>query len=156
MIDIEKVRTIISNILQEQQLTISVERHNDLVDVLFAFDELKRLQEFKTTFDNYELSQKQGFIAYENWQECEKQIKELQKKVVYQEQYKNSKYVVIQDSVAKGFEFDNIKEAVDKLYSLKGNHEYDMGILACVGGDKAFMIAERKLDWSSNATTRED
>ena len=81
MIDIEKVRTIISNILQEQQLTISVERHNDLVDVLFAFDELKRLQEFKTTFDNYKLSQKQGFIAYENWQECEKQIKELQKKV---------------------------------------------------------------------------
>ncbi len=43
--------------------------------------ELERLQKFKATFDNYELSKKQGFIAYENWFECEKQIKELQYKI---------------------------------------------------------------------------
>jgi len=39
-----------------------------------ALTELERLQKFKATFDAYELSQKQGFIAYENWQECEKEI----------------------------------------------------------------------------------
>jgi hypothetical protein len=73
------------------------------------------------------------------------ELERLQKR---QEQFKNSKYVVIQDSVAKGFEYNDIKEAVDKLYLLKGNHEYDMGVLACVGGEQVFMIAERKLDWS--------
>ena len=72
----------------------------------------------------------------------------LLKKETYQNQFKNSRYVVIQDSVAKGFEFDDIREAVDKLYSLKGTHKYDMGVLACVGGEQVFMIAERKLDWS--------
>ena len=54
----------------------------------------------------------------------------------------------IKDLIAKGFEFDNIKKAVDKLYSFKGNHEYDRGILACIGGDQIFIVAERKLDWS--------
>lgn len=42
--------------------------------ILEALTELERLQKFKATFDAYELSQKQGFIAYENWQECEKEI----------------------------------------------------------------------------------
>lgn len=37
--------------------------------------ELERLRTFKKTFDEYELSKKQDFIAYENWQECEKVIK---------------------------------------------------------------------------------
>jgi len=76
------------------------------------------------------------------------ELERLQKKVAYQEQYKNSKYVVIQDSVAKGFEFTDIKEAVDKLYSLKANCEYDIAMLFAIGGDKVFVIAERKLDWS--------
>ena len=39
-----------------------------------SLTELERLQKFKATFYAYELSQKQGFIAYENWQECEKEI----------------------------------------------------------------------------------
>jgi hypothetical protein len=43
-----------------------------------ALIELQRLQDFKTSFDAYELLQKQGFIAYENWQECEKEIQRIQ------------------------------------------------------------------------------
>ncbi|MDD4068816.1 MAG: hypothetical protein PHF05_00015 [Candidatus Izemoplasmatales bacterium] len=40
-----------------------------------ALNELERLKKFKETFDNYELSKKQDFIAYENWQECEAELK---------------------------------------------------------------------------------
>lgn len=42
-----------------------------------ALKELERLKKFKETFDNYELLKKQGFIAYENWQECERELTEL-------------------------------------------------------------------------------
>ncbi len=87
-------------------------------------------------------------VLFETVEQSINELERLQKKEIYINQFKNSKYVVIQDSVAKGFEFDNIKEAVDKLYSLKGKHEYDIGVLACVGGEQVFMIAERKLDWS--------
>jgi len=40
-----------------------------------ALDELERLKKFKETFDNYELAKKQDFIAYENWLECEAELK---------------------------------------------------------------------------------
>ena len=40
-----------------------------------ALTELERLKKFKETFDNYELAKKQDFIAYENWQECEVELK---------------------------------------------------------------------------------
>ena len=40
-----------------------------------ALNELKRLKKFKETFDNYELAKKQDFIAYENWIECEAELK---------------------------------------------------------------------------------
>ena len=43
--------------------------------------EHKRLQAFKKTFDAYELAKKQDFIAYENWQECEKELEELKRDV---------------------------------------------------------------------------
>ncbi len=46
-----------------------------------ALNELKRLKKFKETFDNYELLKKQGFISYENWQECEKELTELKRDV---------------------------------------------------------------------------
>lgn len=58
---------------------------NTLVFYGYEIDELqkflkkhKRLQEFKETFDNYELAKKQDFIAYENWLECERELAELQ------------------------------------------------------------------------------
>jgi ABC-type Fe3+-citrate transport system substrate-binding protein len=76
------------------------------------------------------------------------ELERLEKKEKYLNQFKNSKYVVIQDSVAKGFEFHNIKEAVEKLYTLKGNHEYDIGVLACVGGEQVFIIAELTLEYT--------
>jgi len=40
-----------------------------------ALNELERLKKFKETFDNYELVKKQDFIAYENWIECEAELK---------------------------------------------------------------------------------
>ena len=40
-----------------------------------ALNELERLKKFKETFDNYELAKKQDFIAYENWLECEVELK---------------------------------------------------------------------------------
>ena len=40
-----------------------------------ALNELERLKKFKETFDNYELAKKQDFIAYENWLECEAELK---------------------------------------------------------------------------------
>lgn len=47
------------------------EDHTQYNSVYEALDELERLKVFKATFDAYELSKKQDFIAYENWQECE-------------------------------------------------------------------------------------
>jgi len=46
-----------------------------------ALTELERLKKFKETFDNYELAKKQGFIAYENWLECERELAELKRDV---------------------------------------------------------------------------
>ena len=121
MIDIEKVREAIENI---KKIDIYVDG----------------------SFWNYkDTDYKNDVIVIE---QALTELERLQKKETYLNQFKNSKYVVIQDSVAKGYEFDNIKEAVDKLYSLKANNEDDIGVLGCVGGDKVFMIAERKLDWS--------
>lgn len=39
-----------------------------------ALNELERLKKFKETFDNYELSKRQDFVAFENWLECEKEL----------------------------------------------------------------------------------
>lgn len=39
-----------------------------------ALTELERLKKFKETFDNYELSKRQDFIAFENWLECEREL----------------------------------------------------------------------------------
>lgn len=85
MINIEQTNKYLENMIDE---------HNELLDkykltggfgnwyigVKTALTELERLQKFKSTFDAYELSQKQGFIAYENWQECERELELLQKK----------------------------------------------------------------------------
>lgn len=49
------------------------EAHDDLFPIIKnALNELERLRKFRETFNAYELSKKQDFIAYENWQECEK------------------------------------------------------------------------------------
>ena len=116
-----------------------------MIDIEQAKKSLSNMiDEYNVLLERYKLSG-----GFGNWyihvKEALTELERLQKR---QKQFKNSKYVVIQDSVAKGYEFTDIKEAVDKLYSLKGNHEYDMGVLACVGGEQVFMIAERKLDWS--------
>ena len=83
MIDITKVREVVNSLKNirwyNNALVDSFTSEFMVINDVVA--ELERLQKFKKTFDNYKLSQKQGFIAYENWQECEKQIKELQKKV---------------------------------------------------------------------------
>ncbi len=39
-----------------------------------ALNDLERLKKFKETFDNYELSKRQDFVAFENWLECEKEL----------------------------------------------------------------------------------
>lgn len=55
---------------------------NDVVETCIeALTELDRLQKFKATFDAYELSKKQDFIAYENWQECEKELSEYKQDI---------------------------------------------------------------------------
>ncbi len=64
---------------EKKQHKYDIEFQNEVVKDLTK--QLKLLKKFKTDFDNYELSKKQGFIAYENWQECEKQIKKLEKDV---------------------------------------------------------------------------
>lgn len=46
-----------------------------------ALTELERLKKFKETFDNYELSKRQDFIAFENWLECENELTELKRDV---------------------------------------------------------------------------
>ena len=46
-----------------------------------ALNDLERLKKFKETFDNYELSKRQDFIAYENWLECERELTELKRDI---------------------------------------------------------------------------
>jgi hypothetical protein len=85
MIDIKKVREALDDIKID---AISHCRNYDYanpyceetvntnaLELEQVINELDRLQKFKKTFDAYELSKKQGFIAYENWQECEKELK---------------------------------------------------------------------------------
>ena len=71
-----------------KQTGVSVEKHfeylkndTDISIIEQALNELKRLKKFKETFDNYELAKKQGFIAYENWLECERELAELKRDV---------------------------------------------------------------------------
>ncbi len=71
MTDIKKVREAINVLYYGNPNDVE----NELEASMMAIGELERLQKFKATFDAYELSQKQGFIAYENWQECEKELK---------------------------------------------------------------------------------
>ena len=68
------------NPIDYQDITMSQLFLEEYEVVYQSLQELKRLRKFKKTFDNYELSQKQGFIAYENWQECEKELERFQKK----------------------------------------------------------------------------
>ena len=46
-------------------------------EVSEAINTLERLKKFKETFDNYELTKRQDFVAFENWLECEKELTEL-------------------------------------------------------------------------------
>jgi len=55
-----------------------------------ALTKLERLKKFKETFDNCELVKKQGFIAYENWIECEKELEELKQEVIARQETENS------------------------------------------------------------------
>ena len=46
-----------------------------------AITELERLRTFKATFDRYELSQKQDYVAYEIMEELQKERREMKVKV---------------------------------------------------------------------------
>ena len=46
-----------------------------------AITELERLRTFKATFDRYELSQKQDYVAYEIMEELQKERREMKAKV---------------------------------------------------------------------------
>jgi predicted RNase H-like HicB family nuclease/cell fate (sporulation/competence/biofilm development) regulator YlbF (YheA/YmcA/DUF963 family) len=57
--------------------------HQDSVEYINtmkeALKELERLRKFKKNFDNYQLNKKRGYIAFENWQECEEQLVEIKR-----------------------------------------------------------------------------
>jgi hypothetical protein len=90
MIDIEKLRGHLGNLWAQTSMS-DIGSKSKLDE---ALTELERLQKFKATFDAYELSQKQGFVAYENWQECENEIAILQKKEVPMKVGKVAEYAV--------------------------------------------------------------
>ncbi len=50
-------------------------------EVSEAINTLERLKKFKETFDNYELTKRQDFIAFENWLECEGELTELKRDI---------------------------------------------------------------------------
>jgi len=61
----------------KQIVKMKIKEMPEFQEVVNALNELKRLKKFKETFDNYELAKKQDFIAYENWLECEAELKKL-------------------------------------------------------------------------------
>lgn len=82
MIDIKNPRESLNRIRMsfEKRLQFPLNLTKEYAVLTDALSELEGLQQFKATFDAYELSKKQGFIAYENWQECEKELRELKAK----------------------------------------------------------------------------
>ena len=72
----ESLDFLVKNLPTEAQQTTSI-YHPAIRVLLQSIIELERLKKFKETFDNYELAKKQGFIAYEIWQECERELAEL-------------------------------------------------------------------------------
>jgi hypothetical protein len=84
MIDVDKVREEIQGVINEFGMDYYKGNYFELTSQ--ALNELKKLQQFKKKFDAYELSKKRGFIAYENWKECEKEVeywKKMYKEVEY-------------------------------------------------------------------------
>ena len=89
MIDIEKVKEAlrevclsshcVSETLRKDLKPFEVtERKNIIYE---AISELERLRTFKATFDRYELSQKQDYVAYEIMEELQKERREMKAKV---------------------------------------------------------------------------
>lgn len=77
----ERLNQVFDYITGDSKEFNSVEVCDKLIDIKCALNELERLQKFKKTFDEYEISQKQGFISYENWEECENIIKTTIEKI---------------------------------------------------------------------------
>ncbi len=63
MIDVDKVREEIQGVINEFGMDYYKSNYFELTSQ--ALRELERLQQFKKTFDAYELSQRQGYVAYE-------------------------------------------------------------------------------------------
>ena len=76
-----------------------------------ALNELDRLRVFKKTFDEYELAQKQGFIVYENWQECEKELETMKAKV--------KRYMELKPDVTGFHRTDNFEEKWQEFHDLE-------------------------------------
>ncbi len=85
----------------------------------------------------------------EQYKRIEKKLNELEdlrKENTIQTQFRGGGYYVTQTGLKTPHVFNNIKDAVDKLYSLKANCEGDIGMLLISGGTQLFIAAERKLD----------
>jgi hypothetical protein len=72
---LEVLNELIFDVLSDEEPTLSVgEVAEKFAIIKQALLRLQSLEKFKETFDKYELAKKQDFIAYENWQECEKEL----------------------------------------------------------------------------------
>ena len=87
---------------------LSRETYNEVHE---ALTELERLQRFKQTFDEYELAQKQGFIAYETWQECEKELETMKAKV--------KRYMELKPDVTGFHRTDNFEDKWKEFHDLE-------------------------------------
>ena len=89
----------------KQIVKMKIKEMPEFQEVLNAINELERLKKFKETFDNYELSKRQDFIAFENWLECEGELEELKR------------------DIARYFELANeevaTKEVIDELSKIR-------------------------------------
>jgi len=95
MTELEKLNQIFDYITGESKEFNSVQIIDKVVDIKLSLYELERLRKFKATFDKYELAQKQGFIAYENWKECEKELETMKAKVKRYFQLQSYHYAVL-------------------------------------------------------------
>ena len=84
---------------------------DELKCIYNSLNELDRLRVFKKTFDEYELAQKQGFIAYENWKECEKELETMKAKV--------KRYFELKPDVTGFHKTDNFEDKWKEFHDLE-------------------------------------
>ena len=107
MIDIEKVKEALVKIRR-----LLIKDYQYLVDVNEqAITELERLQQFKKTFDRYELSKKQDFVAYEIMEEALKREEEMKTKV--------KRYFELKPDVTGFHKTDNFEDKWKEFHDLE-------------------------------------